>query len=64
MKFVDTVQSERSICPYEALIVASLAQAEAGTPTDLGKVARVAYNRVYSEDFHCNCLQFDVAINY
>jgi UPF0755 protein len=64
IQFVDTVETERGISPYEALIVASLAQAEAGNAVDLGKVARVAYNRVYSGDFHCNCLQFDVGINY
>ncbi|GAA2222822.1 endolytic transglycosylase MltG [Micromonospora olivasterospora] len=63
MKFVDRVQAERKIAPYEALIVASLAQAEAGNPDDLGKVARVAYNRVYGE-FPCNCLEMDVTVNY
>jgi len=62
--FVDTVQKERKISPYEALIVASLAQAEAGNDDDLGKVARVAYNRIYSGNFPCSCLQFDVGINY
>jgi UPF0755 protein len=62
--FVKTVEAERGgITPYEALIVASLAQAEAGNPDDLGKIARVAYNRVYG-DFPCNCLQFDVSLNY
>jgi UPF0755 protein len=65
MKFVDTVQAERGgISPYEALMVASLAQAEAGVPEDLGKIARVAYNRVYTGKFDCGCLQFDVTINY
>ena len=54
------MQKERKISPYEALIVASLAQAEAGNAEDLGKVARVAYNRVYSGNIPCNCLQFDV----
>lgn len=51
------------ISPYEALIVASLAQAEAGIPQDLAKVARVAYNRLY-KDFPCNCLEMDVTVNY
>lgn len=67
MGFVKRVEEERKIVsPYEALIVASLAQAEAGTPEDLGKVARVAYNRVYhkSPDLACACLQFDVTVNY
>ncbi|WBB71569.1 endolytic transglycosylase MltG [Micromonospora sp. WMMD1128] len=64
MKFADRVQAERGgVTPYEALIVASLAQAEAGNPDDLGKVARVAYNRVYGE-FPCNCLEMDVTVNY
>jgi UPF0755 protein len=62
--FVATVEKERGgITPYEALIVASLAQVEAGHPDDLGKVARVAYNRVYG-DFPCNCLEMDVTVNY
>lgn len=64
LKFGERVAAERGgISPYEALIVASLAQAEAGNADDLGKVARVAYNRVYG-DFQCNCLQFDVSVNY
>ncbi|BCJ57258.1 endolytic transglycosylase MltG [Micromonospora endophytica] len=64
MEFADTVEKERKISPYEALIVASLAQAEAGTKKDLGKVARVAYNRVYSGTFDCSCLEMDVTVNY
>jgi UPF0755 protein len=65
IKFVETVERERGgISPYEALIVASLAQAEAGVPEDLGKVARVAYNRVYGGTFPCNCLGFDATVNY
>ncbi|MBM7493864.1 UPF0755 protein [Micromonospora luteifusca] len=64
MKFADRVQKERGgVSPYEALIVASLAQAEAGNADDLGKVARVAYNRAYGE-FPCNCLEMDVTVNY
>ncbi|SCL73799.1 endolytic transglycosylase MltG [Micromonospora peucetia] len=64
MQFADRVQKERGgISPYEALIVASLAQAEAGNKEDLGKVARVAYNRAYGE-FPCNCLEMDVTVNY
>lgn len=62
--FVATVEQERKISPYEALTVASLTQAEAGNNDDMGKVARVAYNRLYTGDFPCNCLQFDVGINY
>lgn len=69
--FVDRVQKEREISPYEALIVASLAQAEAGNADDLGKVARVAYNRAYGKEHYCKngdgltgCLEFDVGVNY
>lgn len=65
LKFADFVQANRGgIMPYEALIVASLAQAEAGVPEDLGKVARVAYNRAYGGKFPCGCLQFDTSENY
>jgi UPF0755 protein len=64
LNFVDDSQSKRKITPYEVLTVASLAQAEAGNKDDLGKIARVAYNRVYNKDWPCQCLQFDVGINY
>ncbi|MEU8301001.1 endolytic transglycosylase MltG [Micromonospora sp. NPDC048909] len=64
IQFADRVQKERGgITPYEALVVASLAQAESGNKDDLGKVARVAYNRVYGE-FPCGCLEMDVTVNY
>lgn len=59
--FVNTVQSTLSVSPYEALTVASLAQAEAGIEEDLPKVARVAYNRAYKRNMP---LQFDVTANY
>lgn len=62
--FVNKAQSDRNISPYEVLTIASLAQAEAGNQADLGKIARVAYNRLYGNDFPCGCLQFDVGINY
>lgn len=52
-----------NLAPYDVLVVASLAQAEAGIPEDLGKVARVAYNRLYT-DFPCTCLEMDVTVNY
>lgn len=64
IQFVQNVETNRKISPYEALTVASLAQAEAGNRDDLGKVARVAYNRIYSDTFPCKCLEFDVGINY
>ena len=66
IKFADTVQSGLEITPYEALIVASLAQVEGGKEADFGKVSRVAYNRAikYKDTFPCACLQFDVTVNY
>jgi len=67
MNFTSRVEAERKlVSPYEALIVASLAQAEARHAEDLGKVARVAYNRIFlsNPDMACRCLQFDVTVNY
>jgi peptidoglycan lytic transglycosylase G len=61
MGFVDNVQNNLSVSPFEALIVGSLAQAEAGVPEDLPKVARVAYNRAYKFNMP---LEFDVTANY
>jgi UPF0755 protein len=59
--FVNKVQNTLSVSPYEALIVASLSQAEAGITADLPKIARVAYNRAYKAKMP---LQFDVTTNY
>jgi peptidoglycan lytic transglycosylase G len=67
IKFVETVQAKRGgISPYDALMVASLAQAEAGVPKDLGKIARVAYNRLYvdSPELGSHRLEMDVTTNY
>ncbi|MFD2767787.1 endolytic transglycosylase MltG [Micromonospora eburnea] len=64
MNFVETVQKERKISPYEALITASIAQAESVDPKDFPKVSRVIYNRVYTDRYHCHCLEIDSAINY
>jgi UPF0755 protein len=61
MGFADTVQSERSVSPFEALIVASLTQAESGIASDDPKIARVAYNRAYKKNMP---LQFDTTTNY
>ena len=61
MGFADDVQKNLAVSPFEALIVASLAQAEAGIPGDLGNIARVAYNRAYKENM---TLGFDVTANY
>jgi UPF0755 protein len=61
LDFVKRVEAERKISPFEALVVASLSQAEAGVPGDLGKVSRVAYNRVYKKNMP---LEMDVTANY
>lgn len=73
MDFIGTVEANLpEYSPYEVLINASLSQAEAGVPKDLGKIARVAYNRLEtpdSEAYFCSgdpgrCLQYDVTTNY
>ncbi len=64
LKFADRVQKERRISPYEALIAASIVEAEVATPTDMGKAARAIYNRAYTDLYPCRCLQLDAAINY
>lgn len=64
INFVDTVQAKLGgVSPYEALIVASIAQAEASDAKDLAPVSRVLFNRIY-KDFPCKCLQIDSAVNY
>jgi UPF0755 protein len=45
--FAGQAQNLLSVSPFEALTVASIAQAESGTAADLPKIARVAYNRAY-----------------
>jgi len=64
LKFSDSVQAQRQISPYEGLIAASIAQAEAPLASDMNKVARVLYNRVYGGKFPCSCLQLDSTVNY
>ncbi|MFI7429082.1 endolytic transglycosylase MltG [Micromonospora sp. NPDC049836] len=64
LNFVDRVQKERKISPYEALVAASIAQAEAVDPKDFAKVSRVIYNRVYAGKIGCKCLGIDSGINY
>ncbi len=59
--FVDNVQNNLSVSPFESLIVASLTQAEAGVPQDYSKISRVAYNRAYKAHMP---LEFDVTANY
>jgi UPF0755 protein len=63
MQFADKAQA-LSISPYEALVAASIGQAEVVLPVDYPKVSRVIYNRVYGGKFPCSCLQIDSAVNY
>lgn len=63
LDFANAAQQKYSISPYEALVAASLAQAEAMFPEDMPGVVRVLYNRAY-KDFDCNCLQLDSTVNY
>lgn len=56
------VAQSKSITPFEALITASLVEAEAGIPEDMGKVARVVYNRL--DHSPAMPLQFDSTTNY
>ncbi|WP_030440137.1 endolytic transglycosylase MltG [Actinoplanes subtropicus] len=64
LNFVDTVQNNLSISPNEALVAASIAQAEALKDEDMPKVVKVLYNRAYSKKFPCNCLGLDSTVNY
>ena len=57
------VAQQKNITPYEALIVASLAEAEV-VPEDLPKATRVVYNRLEHPDAWMNKLQFDSTTNY
>ncbi|GAB4002392.1 endolytic transglycosylase MltG [Glycomyces albus] len=66
--FVDTVRNELELEPWMALQVASIIQAESGTPEDDAKIAQVMYNRLYSdgavEELSCNCLGSEAIWNY
>ncbi|TML30235.1 MAG: hypothetical protein E6G35_06810 [Actinobacteria bacterium] len=62
LDFPNAVQ-KLAISPYEALVVASIAQVEAVFPQDMGGVARVLYNRAY-KNFPCHCLGLDSTVNY
>jgi UPF0755 protein len=63
MQFAQNAQ-RLGISPYEALVAASIGQAEVVKAEDYPKVARVLYNRVYKDGFPCKCLQIDSAVNY
>ncbi|MGH3655428.1 MAG: endolytic transglycosylase MltG, partial [Micromonosporaceae bacterium] len=60
---LQNVAAQKDITPYEAVIVASLGEAEV-IPKDLGKVSRVIYNRLNHEDAWMTRLQFDSTTNY
>ncbi|MFI1992738.1 endolytic transglycosylase MltG [Actinoplanes sp. NPDC020271] len=65
LDFVNQVAKlDVKISPYEALVAASIAQVEALLPEDMGPVARVLYNRAYTGNFPCSCLQLDSTVNY
>jgi UPF0755 protein len=57
---ITEVAQQKGVMPFEVLITASLVQGEAGVPEDLGKIARVVYNRLDKPME----LQFDSCTNY
>jgi UPF0755 protein len=61
--FIDAVQNNLHISPFEALVASSIAQVE-GLDKDQSGIVKVLYNRVYSGKFPCNCLQVDSTVNY
>jgi UPF0755 protein len=62
---LDARAKENGVTPYEAMIIASLVQAE-GHPEDFDKVARVIYNRLDPDTWGgtYGYLQLDATINY
>jgi UPF0755 protein len=62
--FIDLATNSLHITPYEALVAASIAQAEAVNKDDFARVAKVLYNRSYSGNFPCSCLGLDSEVNY
>jgi UPF0755 protein len=59
---VATAQAKQ-VMPFEALVTASLVQAETGVPADMPKVARVVYNRLDHKPA-AMALEFDSTTNY
>jgi UPF0755 protein len=59
---VQTAQ-DKQISPFEALMTASMVQAEAGNTADMPKVARVVYNRLNHQPTPMP-LEFDSTTNY
>jgi UPF0755 protein len=64
LDFLNQVQNNLHISPYEALIAASIAQVEGSFPDDMAGIARVLYNRAYGGSFPCSCLGLDSTVNY
>ena len=62
LNLVQVAQS-KSISPFEALITASLVQAEAGVSEDMPKISRVVYNRLNHKPDPMK-LEFDSTTNY
>jgi len=62
VKLVDTAQAKDTM-PFEALIIASLVEAEAGVAADMPKVSRVVYNRLNRKPTPM-MLEFDSTTNY
>ncbi|MGH3661092.1 MAG: endolytic transglycosylase MltG [Micromonosporaceae bacterium] len=60
---LQNVAQQKGITAYDAMIVASLGEAEV-IPKDLPKVTRVVYNRLESPDAWMKKLQFDSTTNY
>ncbi|MEU7449199.1 endolytic transglycosylase MltG [Streptomyces diastaticus] len=57
---LDAGARQLGLSPYQAVILASIVQAEADTPGDMGKVARVIHNRLDQD----RALQMDSTLNY
>ncbi len=67
LDFAAKVEQKLDITPYDALMVASLSQSEAGIAEDFPKVARVIYNTLFKpgeEIGYRPVLRLDVTINY
>src|SRR5256886_11076844 len=64
LDFLNQVQSNLHISPFEALVAASIAQVEGRFPNDMAGIARGLYNRAYGGKFPCSCLQLDSTVNY
>jgi UPF0755 protein len=57
---IQAIAQTKSVTPYQMLVAASLIQAEAGRPSDFGKISRVIWNRIQQ---HMQ-LRFDSTVFY